>query len=287
MTISSTGWVLFEFDTPFEYNGTDHLMVDFSFYNTTWGANFGYVRCTNSASRVLYTGGNTLADPLTWTGTTPTPIDDTFVPNIKLVSGHTVPVTPAATGNFTAGIWSGALTFSSAATGVYLKANDGAGHTGRSNTFNVQAGSPNGSLTVTIAPAAAVTSGAQWRRSGESTWHSSGSTQTEIPAGNHIVEFSSVPGWEAPASQSVTINSGATANVTGTYTQMSMVWVDFAFGGVQFGTELFPYSLLEAGVSAITSGGTVRIKTGMSNQPVRLTKPVRIEAIGGPVTIGR
>ncbi len=35
-TISAAGWRTFTFTTPFEYNGTDNLMVDISFNNSTY-----------------------------------------------------------------------------------------------------------------------------------------------------------------------------------------------------------------------------------------------------------
>ena len=34
-TISTTGWVAFPFTATFDYNGTDNLLVDFSFNNSS------------------------------------------------------------------------------------------------------------------------------------------------------------------------------------------------------------------------------------------------------------
>ncbi len=72
-----------------------------------------------------------------------------------------------------------------------------------------------GSLQVTIAPEAAITNGAQWRRSGTETWLESGITEEDIPAEIFTVEFQKIPGWQAPASVEVTIESGQTAQVSG------------------------------------------------------------------------
>ncbi|HEY2572792.1 MAG TPA: cadherin-like beta sandwich domain-containing protein, partial [Verrucomicrobiaceae bacterium] len=48
-----------------------------------------------------------------------------------------VTVAPSATGNFAAGVWTGNITVTQGATQLQLRADDGAGHTGDSNAFNV------------------------------------------------------------------------------------------------------------------------------------------------------
>lgn len=67
-TISSTGWVAFSLDTPFLYDGTQNLMVDFSFNNTGWQTPYGTVNWTPASSgRAIYAysdSGN--GDPLDW-----------------------------------------------------------------------------------------------------------------------------------------------------------------------------------------------------------------------------
>jgi hypothetical protein len=54
-------------------------------------------------------------------------------------SSASVPITPSATGNFAAGVWTGNITAGQPATGIAIQANDGAGHSGASNVFNVTA----------------------------------------------------------------------------------------------------------------------------------------------------
>ncbi len=85
-TISATGWRTFTFTTPFAYNGTDNLMVDISYGNSSSGT---YGQCRYSepgGTRTIYDvttsgyGGN----PLFWSGDAPTPISSTYVPNIRL-----------------------------------------------------------------------------------------------------------------------------------------------------------------------------------------------------------
>lgn len=288
-SITSTGWTLIEFDTPFDYNGADNLMIDFSFFNPTYANSDGFVHISGTGvSRTTYGGGDIYGDPLNWTGTSnPTLTYSTNVPNIKLISSHAVAITPTSTGSFSGGSWTGSLTITEPASGVILRVDDGAGHSGRSNAFTVQAGVPPGSLTVTLGPLGAVSAGAQWRRAGQSAWRASGATETGIVPGYYTLEFLQIPGWNCPSPQSVTVNSGATASTSAQYEQMSLVYVDFAFGGTQFGTESSPYNLLGTAVSAVTSGGTVRLAPGTSGETPRITKPIRVEAPSGTATIGR
>src|SRR5439155_22799420 len=66
-------------------------------------------------------------------------------------ASNSVAVTPANSGNFTNGVWSGSITVEQPAANVTLNANDGSGHAGASNPFDVIA--PNDiSLTVDDAP---------------------------------------------------------------------------------------------------------------------------------------
>ena len=52
-----------------------------------------------------------------------------------------------------------------------------------------------GSLKTTIAPAAAASAGARWRRTGTTTWLASGATETGLPTGSYAVEYNAVAGW--------------------------------------------------------------------------------------------
>jgi hypothetical protein len=88
----TTGWRTFTLSTPFLYNGTQNLMVDFSFNNSTTATN-GYVRDTNSGqNRSLYFNTNSVyGDPLTWAGTTnPTPTASTYIPNVRFNLERTI-----------------------------------------------------------------------------------------------------------------------------------------------------------------------------------------------------
>jgi len=139
-TIGSTGWVYVEFVTPFEYNGTDNLLVDLSFSNSIgYTAGTAQVTDTGLARTVYCAAGSQYASPLTWSSIGgPAGNLSTQVPNLRFsMVGCQIDVTPATTGVFVAGRWSGAVSLAGYAAGLTLSADDGAGHCGTSNTFNV------------------------------------------------------------------------------------------------------------------------------------------------------
>jgi hypothetical protein len=140
-TVSSTDWVTFNFSTPFTYNGTDNLMVDFSFSNAS-ETSAGFVRIAiPSGYRAIYRGFTSdSGDPLTWSGGTPSPNRSTYTPNIRL--GGSFPevfdMAPAVTDAFVGGVWTGNVSVLGRRPGVFLNADDGNGHTGQSNSFDIE-----------------------------------------------------------------------------------------------------------------------------------------------------
>ena len=66
-SIDNKGWCKFEFQTPFEYNGTDNLMVDFSFNNST-STSHGLCRVSSpGGKRSAYAASyDQQGDPLDW-----------------------------------------------------------------------------------------------------------------------------------------------------------------------------------------------------------------------------
>ncbi len=140
-TINSTGWTNFVFSTPFEYNGSDNLLIDFSHDNTNYTSN-GLVRYTPAGTtRTAYAVSDSYdGDPLNWSGTTSPLVEGSNnVPNIRLSTSTLAPVsiTPVITGNFVNGVWTGNMTVNEPANDMYLRADDGSGHVGDSNLFDV------------------------------------------------------------------------------------------------------------------------------------------------------
>lgn len=201
-TISSTGWHQFDFSTPFDYNGTSSLMVDFSYYNASTGVTQGYVRYSNPtlARTTLLQTDTDFGNPLTWSGTTnPTPTTNFVLPNVRFGTvGVSVPVTPTVSGVFTNGVWSGNFAASSPATSVRLRAVNGPA-AGASNTFDVI---PPPSLQVSLPATAA-----------ESVGNVSGTvTLSAAQVTDTTVSLSSSDTTEAsPASPTVVIPAGMTS----------------------------------------------------------------------------
>ena len=139
-TISTTGWVTFLFSTPFDYDGVSNLIMDFSFNNSSYTSAGASLFTATGGNRTLYSATDSgYGDPLNWSGTTsPTPNAITRIPNIKLTTNAVqVTVTPGVTGDFAGGVWSGNVSATPAAGNASIHADDGAGHAGNSNSFNL------------------------------------------------------------------------------------------------------------------------------------------------------
>lgn len=139
----NTGWRIFEFSTPFDYNGTNNLLIDFSFNNASYSSE-GQCRSTvQDAYRSLtYASDSKDDDPLSWSGPNPIPVRSDDVPNLVLGAALpalvSVALAPTSTTLFVKGIWTGEVTVHEAAANVVLRALDGLGHEGESNPFDVQ-----------------------------------------------------------------------------------------------------------------------------------------------------
>lgn len=94
-TITSTGWAVFAFTTPFTYNGTQNLIVDISFNNSSYDSD-GYCRVSSygrdSRSLYYYTDSG-YGDPLNWSARTPVPKTSYYAPNLKLILPQPVVLT--------------------------------------------------------------------------------------------------------------------------------------------------------------------------------------------------
>ncbi len=75
-----------------------------------------------------------------------------------------------------------------------------------------------GGIQVTLLPPAAVTAGAQWNVNG-GAWQNSGATVSGLSPGGYTVNYKGVTGWDAPASEPVTVSAGATNSFSRSYIQ--------------------------------------------------------------------
>ncbi|MHA3774436.1 M36 family metallopeptidase [Verrucomicrobiota bacterium sgz303538] len=173
LTPSKTGWVTFNFSTPFDYNGTSNLLVDFSFNNTSDGGSLAYCRSSFGSSRTVY-GYASSGDPLAWSGTTgTTPFLSSSVPDVQFTTERALPMRPGVVA-FNGGVWSGNVSVPFAATSVRLSAADTVGHRGASNSFAVNVpsgtGAGSGGVTVLTENFESGTLGAAWMITGTSTY---------------------------------------------------------------------------------------------------------------------
>ncbi len=85
-TITTTGWVKFDFATHFEYNGSENLMVDISFDNDSNSTDDGwcYYSTPGGMRSIFYRTIFDYGDPLDWSERTPTPSVGPAVLNVEL-----------------------------------------------------------------------------------------------------------------------------------------------------------------------------------------------------------
>ena len=136
---AAPGWADFVFQTPFEYNGVDPLMAEFSFSNTGLSKD-GLCRATaTKQTRVLgYRSDGAFGDPLTWSEfSAPPPLAIEAVPNVRFSLETPVAIAGGLDVGFTDGSWSEPINFLEAAPDVFLFASDAQGHTGRSSLMQV------------------------------------------------------------------------------------------------------------------------------------------------------
>jgi hypothetical protein len=81
----------------------------------------------------------------------------------------------------------------------------------------------------------------------------------------------------------------ANGNASAPVTFFGSVWVDFNYGinSPQIGTFANPYSTLARGTNAVSSGGTISIKPGTSAETMKISKPMKLIAVGGKAIIGQ
>jgi len=86
-TVSQTGWRVFHFATPFDYDGVSNLMVDFSHNNTSATTSGMCLVTTTQDCRTSFARSNSESDdPLAWSGATPTTsnLPLSLIPNVRL-----------------------------------------------------------------------------------------------------------------------------------------------------------------------------------------------------------
>ncbi len=141
-TITATGWNTFPFSNAFDYNGTDNLMIDFSFDNDSFTFPGNSLCSTSSAIRsIIYESDSEDGAPLDWSGTSPEPIAQPGFVNLRFGSpafSVYTEIDPTHLADFADGKWTGNVKVLTPATNMWLRAvgtNDN--WTGTSTAFAV------------------------------------------------------------------------------------------------------------------------------------------------------
>lgn len=137
--VAGAGAATFLFDTPFAYDGTNALLVDFSFNNSSYTEN-GLVRSTFTPQfrSMVFQTDSAFGDPLSWSGgSAPAPLLVARIPNVSFLFETPVAVAPGPEVELVNGVWSGSVTVAEPWAGLFLRANDGRGRVADGNTFVV------------------------------------------------------------------------------------------------------------------------------------------------------
>jgi hypothetical protein len=134
-----TGWVNFVLPAPFDYDGVEALLVDFTFNNTGVSRD-GLCRATatNQARALAFRSDGAFGDPLDWSETNaPPPLAMNVFPNVRFTLEWPLAVPDGLHATLTNGFWAGLVQVLEASPDVALSAVDAEGRTGRSGSFQV------------------------------------------------------------------------------------------------------------------------------------------------------
>ena len=138
-TIQSTGWTAFFFDQPFDYNGTNNLLVDISFDNDTYTTDGICASFVASANRAIsFQTDGAFGNPLGWAASYPPGTLTREAPQVRFTIENFVPVAPLQIGPFVNGVWTGQISVLQPGTNVVLRAQNDSGRTGNSAGFAVE-----------------------------------------------------------------------------------------------------------------------------------------------------
>ncbi len=77
-----------------------------------------------------------------------------------------------------------------------------------------------------------------------------------------------------------------TAGQKGCNPDPNNIWLQFSWAGTECGTQSSPFNDLPSAINALNAGGILHIKPGSSSWTGTISKPMTLQAEGGPVTIG-
>lgn len=142
------GWKVWEFESPFPYDGTNGLMVDLSLRNISRDGqlNAPAIKSTFTKEFRALWASDDLAegDSMNWAGRAALPLAIPLLADLRLVSHASVACSPTQAVTFANGVWTGWVAIGESAAPVALRATDTNLHTGFSHPFEVRtaAGNP-------------------------------------------------------------------------------------------------------------------------------------------------
>lgn len=80
---------------------------------------------------------------------------------------------------------------------------------------------------------------------------------------------------------------GARAYASAIAAALGFSWTDFSRTSGGDDRMEFPFHTLSRAVEHVPTGGTVLIKSGITSETIRITKPCKLEACAGPVVLGK
>jgi hypothetical protein len=137
--VSTPGAATFLFAAPFAYDGTNALLVDFSFNNSSYSEN-GLVRSTFTPQfrSIVFQTDSAFGDPLEWdANNAPAPVLVARIPNVRFLFETPVPLMPGLDVELVDGLWSGSIAVADPWQALFLRANDGQGRVADGNVFTV------------------------------------------------------------------------------------------------------------------------------------------------------
>lgn len=133
-----------------------------------------------------------------------------------------------------------------------------------------------GNLKVNLAPTGAVNAGAQWRVDG-GTWRNSGAQVNSLSNTNHTVDYKTVSGWIAPASETVAIGGGTTT-LSRTYTQAAGLKITLTPSSGQWRIDGGAWNASSATVTNLTPGSHSISYSTLNNYNAPATENVSLTA---------
>jgi hypothetical protein len=116
-------------------------------------------------------------------------------------------------------------------------------------------------------------------------------SSTSVQTGSRVVSTECVLPLNVYANGPATysLQVVANGNVSDPVNFYGQVWVDFNYSksSPQMGTFAQPFSTLAQGTNAVVVGGTISIKPGHSPETMKISKQLKLTAVGGIAVIGK